>query len=551
MDKSKAEEKVRELISGTETEIVEFKEAKENFHFDRLGECFSGLSNEANLRNDDAAWLIFGVSDQRKIVGTNYRPENKSLHSIKNGIAKETNGNITFREIYDLKLPEGRVILFEIPSAQPGIPTAFKGHAYAREGDSLIALSEEKRKRFYSQTALDWSAKIIENATLDDLDPKALKKAREDYKIKNTKYATEIDQWDDLTLLNKAKITIHGKITNTALLLLGKDESAHFLSPYVAHIAWILYNEKKEQLDYEHFHIPFVLTTDTVLTKIRNLNYRYMPEDTLFPLEMPAYNTDVIREALHNCIAHQDYSLRQRILVLEHPDYLVFENAGSFIPGSVENVIKRDSPDKFYRNDFLCKAMVNLNMIDTIGSGIRKMFTIQRKRYFPLPDYDLTKSNEVKVKIYGSILNKAYTEILLKRGDLDLELVMALDKVQKHVAIEDAMARKLKAMSLIDGRKPNYLVSFHLADDAQKRVEYLKNKAFDDAYYKDMIIEYLRKAKQAKRAELDSLLLDKLPDILSADQKKNKVTNLIQALKAQNKIKKAYGSKKGALWVIA
>ena len=131
--------------------------------------------------------------------------------------------------------------------------------------------------------------------------------------------------------------------------------------------------------------------------------------------------------------------------------------------------------------------MVNLNMIDTIGSGIKKMFTIQRERYFPMPDYDLSKSNEVKVKIYGAILDRNYTEALLKKGDLELEVVMALDKVQKHKPIEDTMAKKLKSIGLIDGRKPHYLVSFHLADDTQKKVNYLKNKAFDDTYYKNRI----------------------------------------------------------------
>jgi len=256
--------------------------------------------------------LIFGVDNNGKIVSTNFRPVSKDLHSLKHEIATKTNDNTTFREIYDLTIPEGRVILFEIPPAHLGIPTTFDGHAYAREGDSLIALNQEKHKRFYNQTAPDWSAKIIDNATLDDLDPAALKKARSDYKIKNAKYAAEVDHWDDATFLNKAKVTLQGEITNTAILLLGKDESQHFLLPSISKITWIVHNDKGDKLDYEHFHLPFILTSDAVLGKIRNLNYRYMPSDTLFPLEMRQYDMNVIREALHNCIAHQDYSLCAR-----------------------------------------------------------------------------------------------------------------------------------------------------------------------------------------------------------------------------------------------
>lgn len=438
--------------------------------------------------------------------------------------------------------------MFEIPPALSGIPTTFSGHAYAREGDSLVALNHEKHMRFYNQIAPDWSSKVIEGASLSDLDQNAINKARVDYKVKNSKRALEVDSWDDLTFLNKAKITIQGKITNTALLLLGKAESQHLFSPSISQITWVLYNDKGVKIDYEHFHAPFLLASDAVLDKIRNLNYRYMLENTMFPLEMPMYDTSVIREALHNCIAHQDYSLKQRILVLEHLDYLIFENAGSFIPQSVEHIIEMDAPPKLYRNPFLCNAMVNLNMIDTIGSGIKKMFMIQRKRYFPLPDYDLSRQCEVKVKIYGAILNKEYTETLFKKGDLNLEVVMALDKVQKHKEIKELMAKKLKSMGLIEGRKPHYLISFSFADDAQKKVKYIKNKAFDDAYYKDLIIKYLKKCGQAKRSDFDSLLMDKLPALLTAEQKINKITNLTQSLKKENKIVKSNSSRRDAMW---
>lgn len=538
------------LLIHPESEVVEFKEAKNQFDFSKLGKYFSALSNEANLRGFESAWLIFGVNNNGKTVGTDFCSASKDLHSLKFKVATKTNGNTTFREIYELNTSKGRVILFEIPPAHIGVPTTFDGHAYAREADSLVALNQEKHKRFYNQIAPDWSAQIIENAILDDLDPEALKKARADYKIKNAKYAGEVDNWDDITFLNKAKITIQGKITNTAILLLGKNESQHFLSPSISQITWIVHNDKGDKIDYEHFHLPFILTSDAVLKKIRNLNYRYMPENTLFPLEMRQYDINVIREALHNCIAHQDYLLKERILVLEYPDYLFFENGGSFIPESVENVIRMNSPARFYRNPFLCEAMVNLNMIDTIGSGIKKMFTIQRERYFPLPDYDLKRLNTVKVKIYGSIINKQYTEALLKKGDLAFEVVMALDKVQKHENIDVLMAKKLKAMGLIEGRKPHYLVSFHLADNTQKKVAYLKNKAFDDTHYKNMILKYIKTYKQAKRAELDVLLIDKLPDILTAEQKQNKITNLIQALKKQKKIKKVNNSNRGAIWAL-
>ena len=54
------------LISHKESEVVEFKKAENSFDFDDLGKYLSALSNEANLRGLDFAWLIFGY-DERKL----------------------------------------------------------------------------------------------------------------------------------------------------------------------------------------------------------------------------------------------------------------------------------------------------------------------------------------------------------------------------------------------------------------------------------------------------------------------------------------------------
>ncbi|KAF5428677.1 ATP-dependent DNA helicase RecG, partial [Candidatus Methanophagaceae archaeon] len=138
-------------------------------------------------------------------------------------------------------------------------------------------------------------------------------------------------------------------------------------------------DEHNQEKDYAHFGPPFILNVEKVFAKVRNLNYRYLPDGRLFPLELTQYDSWVIREVLHNCIAHQDYELTGRINVVEKPDELLFTNLGHFIPGDVETVIQQDSPPDIYRNPFLANAMVNLNMIDTIGSGIKKMFLKQKR----------------------------------------------------------------------------------------------------------------------------------------------------------------------------
>jgi len=553
MNEVQLKAKLQSLLSQeTENEIVEFKKAATQFGNNKLGKYFSALSNEANLRDKEYAWLVFGITDSgHNIVGSNFLSGKNEINDTKHQIAEHTNGRHTFFDIYVINFPEGRVIMCQIPPAPKGFPISFKGHYYGREGESLAALSLQKLDRIRAQTIdNDWSSAIVREATIDDLDGDAIQKARNEYKAKHFRQRVDVDQWSDLTFLNKAKLTIRGKITQAALLLLGKDSSSYLLNPAVAQISWILKDAKNSELDYAHFSIPFILASDRVLSNIRNLFYRYMPDNTLFPLEISQYDSYVIREALHNCIAHQDYYLQSKIIVVEFPEYVIFENAGNFLPQSVETVIEQDSPQKFYRNKFLCEAMVNLNMIDTIGGGIKKMFSVQRERFFPLPDYDLTNPKAVQVKIFGTVLNKNYTQLLMNKVDLDLHIVILLDKLQKGKILSTDNVRLLKSLKLIEGRKPNYYVAASLANLSGEKAQYIKNKGFKDTYYKKLIIDYIQKFASASRKDINDLLIESLPQVLSNDQKQKKITNLLYALSKEAIIVNNSKSRKYSSWVI-
>ena len=176
-----------------------------------------------------------------QVVGSRFRENRKDLDSLKNEIANKTTNRITFIEIHELRLPEGRVVMFQIPAAPRGIPVAFEGHYHGRDGESLVPLNIEEIERIRAQAGIeDWSARVISGAALDDLDPKAIEVARTNYKSKFPNKASEVDLWDDVTFLNKAKLTIKGKITRAAILLLGREESEHFINPAQAKIRWVL-----------------------------------------------------------------------------------------------------------------------------------------------------------------------------------------------------------------------------------------------------------------------------------------------------------------------
>ncbi|WP_301663117.1 ATP-binding protein [Methanoculleus frigidifontis] len=396
----------------------------------------------------------------------------------------------------------------------------------------------------------DWSAEFCDGATIADLDPEAIAFARAKYKKKHRNLAEEVDEWDDATFLSKAKVCRDGKITKTAIILLGKGEAGHYLSPAIARITWVLRDDAEIEVDYAHFDQPMILAVDKVFEKIRNLTIRYISEETLFPTEIPQYDQWVIREALHNCIAHQDYRQSARITVTERPDSLLFTNRGDFIPGTVQSVIERDMPSDWYRNPFLANAMVELDMIDTIGSGIKRMFTKQRDRNFPMPDYDFSEAGMVRVTVPGRVIDEKYTRMLVKRTDLTLTDVIALDKVQKGMPITLEEQRALRKKRLIEGRSPNLHVSAGVAAETDTRADYIRKHSLDKAHFKGLVTAYLKTYHEAKRSDIEDLLFDKVSDALNDEQKYLFIRDLLQEMRKEGTIR-TVGRTKGATWVLA
>lgn len=529
-------------VQEAEDEIVEFKEASRTYDFKNLGKYFSALSNEANLNHKEAAWLVFGVRDiDHAIVGSQFRLYRPDLDSLKREIADKTSNRITFIEIYELHTEARRVIMFHIPAAPSGLPVSFEGHFYGRDGESLVALNLEELERIRSQSRLvDWSAGIIPNATIEDLDAEAIGKARVEFVKRNPNHFDDLAEWDNPKFLDKAKLTIKGKVTRAAMVLLGKEESLHFLLPAVAKIRWNLKTVSNQDKDFEIFNGPLLLAVDHVYLKIRNLKYRYLQEGSIFADEVLRYDPYTIRELLHNCIAHQDYTLGGIINVVEfEDDHLVFSNLGSFIPNTVEAVVLRDTPEEYYRNRFLVEAMRNLGMIETQGGGIRKVFNIQRDRFFPLPDYDLS-DGKVRVTVMGKVLNMDFARIIIAHPDITLHDVILLDKVQKRLPIPILSIKYLRGKGFIEGRKPNLYLSkavVAVTDDADLKAQYILNRSLGDDHCKQLIVNYIRQYGKATRKDLDALLLGTLSSALDETQKKKKISNLLADLRSKGQIK--------------
>lgn len=442
------------------------------------------------------------------------------------------------------------VWLVHVPRHSPREPVLAHDKAWQRDGDSLVELRDDRRRAILAEhlAGEDWSAAVVPDATLDDLDETAVVKAREKYFEKHQRepWAAQIPLWSPEKLLDRIGLTIHARVTRAGLLLLGRPERATaLLSPHPVEMTWKVATERVA----EHFHPPFLLTTTALAQRIRNPNIKLFPANELLAVTLPRYDTNtVLLEGLHNCLAHQDYAQGGRIVVEESTGLVRMINLGGFFDGQPDEYASGKRTPERYRNERLAKAMAEVGMIDKVGFGIHDMVLAQRRRFLPLPDYEGSSPLRTVFNVYGQEIDENYSHWLMERTDLPIEHVLWLDRVQKKQRIDAAQVAELRRAGLIEGRSPRLHISARLAVALGQEVEYLDNKGLDAKHYKALVLDLLALGPQ-RRAKINAMLLSKLPASIASDRsRKVYIKNLLQDMVREGSIENAGGATNAALW---
>ena len=532
-------------------EWKEFKNLKNSFCGDEKNDVISYVSAIANM---EGGYLVVGVLDKTlEIVGTNIYnyDRQKAILRLTERCANLSSEGLDIDE-YITDDTHKIVWVIHIPKHLPKRPVYAHDKAWQRIEDSLVELTLERMNAILDEplvTDTDWSAVIVPNATIDDLDELAIAKAKVMFKkVHNRIPSSEVNAWSVEEFLSNAGVMIDGGITRAAIILLGKPVSVFKLRPAVVRVTWSLRDEHGEVVDYEHFTAPFILTVDQILAKVHNLTMREMPGGTLFPDVMQQYDDYSMREVLHNCIAHQDYTLQERINLVENPGFLYYANGGSFIPGTLQKALATHGPQRHYRNECLCNAMVNFNMIDIVGRGIRKIFNEQWKRHFPMPDYEIDAANkEVAVRLYGNAINEKYTTLLKENKELTLEDCILLDAVQKGHQINETDANNLLNRGLVEGEYPDHTISLSIARQTKQVPEYTRLKGLEKDKLKQMVIQFLQNSgsEGARREFIYKYLKDVLPSNKTEEQQLRIVGRLLVEMNEEGLI-----GKEGLRWFV-
>ncbi|RRD45893.1 RNA-binding domain-containing protein [Tessaracoccus sp. OH4464_COT-324] len=539
----------RLLIDG-EGEVVEFRETATQFSVDKIGEYVSALSNEANLRGKPYGWLVFGVSDTGRVAGTDHPLSVEQRQDLAHQLLQSIDQKLAIRDIHEIPYFGKRVLLLEIPAAPRGLPVSWRGNYRARAGQDLVPLPSDKLDEIRGQAINDdWSAATVPDATIADLDPAALACARQGFAERHASRipSAEIDAWDDATFLSKAGLTRDGLLTRAALLLLGTSSSSRLLAPHPAQLTWRLVGEQPAE---EHFSPPFLLTAAALVSRIGNGQLLLMPPDGPPHLEISKYVESNLLGALHNCIAHQDYSKNSRVIVTEQADQVTFENAGGFYDGVPSDYMLYGRTPRRYRNPFLVEAMLELNVVDRMGHAIHRTVQDQISRFLPLPDYDLSAPDTVRLTIPGTVLDEAYSHLLMQKPRLTLEDLQALDRLQRRLTIEERMVHRLRRRGFVEGRRPYYHVKPRTAAPAPGLASYARNRSAKEIRYAMLLIDFIRERGHVDRREAEKLMFPLFNEAFTDEQKSNKTARLLTMLRKHGAIVN-HGTRQKPLWKLS
>jgi hypothetical protein len=180
---------------------------------------------------------------------------------------------------------------------------------------------------------------------------------------------------------------------------------------------------------------------------------------------------------------------------------------------------------------------VCFNAVHVLGYGIHRLYRWQAERYFPLPDYR-HDAHSVEVTIYGHVVDQAYSSLLLlKRGDLKLDDVCLLDRVQKKLKVDARAVAHLRREGLIEGRLPHIHVSAKIAALTGQEAAYMRRKERPSAYYRNLLLEYIAKFDGSSREKINEYMVEEIRGDLTKNEKLAKITTWMTHLRKSGKIK--------------
>ncbi len=532
---------LEEWLKEPEGEHLEFKEAKGNFHIDKLVRYCAALANEGSGK------IILGVTDKRprRVVGTNVFPHPER---IVGDLVDRLRLKVQTEEVQH---PDGRVLVFHVPSRPIGIAVDVAGKYWMRAGEDLRQMTQDELKRIFLEGSPDFSAEICAKAALAELDVKALERF--------------VKVWDEATpashrsrsllkqRLEDAELMLNGKLTYAALIMFGTRAA---LGKHLAQAEIIFeYRSSETSIPYqqrEEFRQGFFTVLDEVwnLINLRNEVQHY--EDGLFVRQIPTFNERVVREAILNAVTHRDYRLAGSIFIRQFPRKLEVVSPGGLPIGiTLENILNRQSP----RNRRIADACARCRLVERSGQGIDLIYRNLIEEGKPVPDFANTDDYQVSITLHGEVQNPQFLRFLERIGrehqaSFDTADLIVLDRLQRDEEVSDALKPRLNYLleqGVVErigrGRGVRYILSKRFHSFLGRAGRYTRAKGLDRETHKELLVRHI------SEVEPEGARLSDLQDVLK-ELSRRQLQGIVKELREAGRIRLA-GSTRGSRWRLA
>jgi ATP-dependent DNA helicase RecG len=525
-------------LKAEEGARFEFKEAKTNFHFDRLVQYAAAIANEGGGK------IILGVSDKkpRRVVGT---AAFDNVERTKQGLIERIRLRI---DVEEFSHPNGRVVIIHVPARPLGMPVHDKGTYWMRSGDALVPMAQDMLKRIFEETGPDFSAEICRGATLSDLDTAAI----EDFRQRWMRHSgnTALAGMPIEQLLSDAELVIRGQVTYAALILFGTHAA---LGKHLAQAEVIFEYRSNESSIPAHQRVEyrkgFFSYYEDLWRDVNSRNDRQSYQDGLFRLEIQTFDEQVVREAILNAVSHRDYRLGGSVFVRQFPRRMEIVSPGGLPAGiTPQNILDRQSP----RNRRIAEAFVRCGLIERSGQGINRMFEQSIKQSKPLPDFTGSDEYQVHLVLRGEVQDIVFVRFLEKLGAERLASFgthdfLVLDHVRNERPIPESLRERLDRLlefGVIErvgrGRGTRLMLSRPLYAAMGATGAYTRKRGLDHETNKALLLKHLMDSgtKGCPLSELQQVLPQLLP---------RQIQRLIHELYEEKKVR-LEGQRRWARW---
>ena len=461
------------------------------------------------LANAGGGHLVMGMEDKfpHNVVGT--RQNENALGQLENDIYKALQIPVEAYELYDEN--NLRVVVVSVPRHPVGKALKFEDVALWRSGEELTPMPDKVLFSILQETDPDYSQAICKGVTINDLDKEAIAILKEKYARKqNNPTFTSLP---DAQALSDLKLISGSKVTNAAVLLVGKAEIIEKYFPQAKVQIEFRNTEEQERFDKRlSFLSPFYVMIDQLWKAINDRNGSVPVQEGAYMFDIPFFNEEVIREVVNNAFAHRDYRLQSEIVIKQYPTKLAIISPGGFPLGvTLDNILTVSSTP---RNRLLADVLALTGIVERSGQGMDVIFRLTLSEGKIKPDYKKTDDYQVvailsaRVKDPGfALFVNSIQQELPENQKLSVFDILTFCDIKEGLQPKDKeIAKKLFSMGYLEKRGKTsairYILPRRYYELTNNIAEYSGLTDWDDRQVFAVLLPFLTKYGKAKKSDI-------------------------------------------------